>query len=147
MTAKQIDTRIEIAASPQRVWRELTSFAHYPEWSRFILAIEGEPRAGARLAVKIMDGRAPITFRPELRVARENEELCWEGKLGASFLFSGRHYFRLESLADGYTRLTHGETFGGVLLPLLWGTLRTRTRTGFADFNEALRARAERTRT
>ena len=146
MSAKQIETSVEIAASRERVWRELTSFAKYPHWSRFILAIEGEARAGARLKVRIDDGSAPITIKVELLVARENEELCWRGKLGLHSIFSGQHYFRLSPLPDGYTRFTHGEEFEGILVPLLWKRLNTRTRAAYAAFNEALRARAEGTR-
>ncbi len=145
MNANGIETTVDIAASPRRVWRELTNFAKYPEWSRFILAIEGHPQPGARLTVRLDDGRAPITIRPELVVAKENEELCWHGKLGADFVFSGQHYFRLAPLSDGYTRFTHGERYGGLLVPLLWKTLDTRTRKAFVVFNEALRARAEGT--
>ena len=59
---------------------------------------------------------------------------------------TGEHYFRLHALAGGGTRLTHGEVFGGLLVPLLWGRLTTKTRQRFQDFNAALRARAERER-
>ncbi len=145
MNANGIETTVDIAASPQRVWRELTTFTKYPEWSRFIVAIEGQPQPGARLRVRLDDGGAALTIRPELLVARENEELCWRGTLGARVVFSGQHYFRLSPLPDGYTRFTHGEHFGGLLLPFFWKTLDTRTRKSFVRFNEALRARAEGT--
>jgi hypothetical protein len=147
MPTKQLETSIEIAASPQRVWRELTNFPKYRDWSRFVLAIEGEPRLGERLQVRLDDGSRPMTIKPELIVVRENEELCWQGKLGSSFVFGGQHYFRLAAQPDGYTRLTHGERFRGLLLPVLWKTLNTRTRKAFERFNEALRERAESTST
>lgn len=145
MFKKQIETSVEIAASPERVWRELTRFEKYPEWSRFILSIEGEPRQGARLKARLDDGGRPLTIEPELLTARENEELCWEGKLGSPLLFAGRHYFRLTAMPDGYTRFTHGEYFRGALVPLLWKTLNTRTRAAFEHFNAALCQRAEST--
>ena len=40
-------------------------------------------------------------------------------------------------------RFTQREEFRGVLVPLLWKQLDTRTRAGFEAMNEALKARAE----
>ena len=50
---KRIQREIEIAATPEHVWDVLTDFASYPEWNPFIRSIAGEPRAGARLEVRI----------------------------------------------------------------------------------------------
>ena len=143
MSGRSIETAIEIAAPVERVWRVLTDFARFPQWSRFILSIEGEARPGARLSARLDDGGGPMQIRPEVLVCKDRDELRWRGVLGASFLFSGEHYFRLEALPGGGTRLTHGEVFGGLLVPLLWTRLNTRTRQGFEDFNTALRERAE----
>lgn len=143
MSRRQIETTVDIAASVERVWTELTSFGKYREWSHFILGIDGEPRAGTKLEVRLDDGSRPMTIRPVVLRSSPSEELRWKGKLGAEFLFSGEHYFQLRALPDGRTRLTHGEIFCGILTPLLWGTLNTRTRKAFGEFNEALRVRAE----
>lgn len=146
MPNRHLETAIEIAASPQRVWRELTNFSKYREWSRFVVSVLGEPRVGERLTIKLDQGRGrPMVIKPELISVRENQELCWEGKLGTSLLFAGQHYFRLTPLPDGYTRFTHGEHFRGVLVPALWKTLDTTTRAAFERFNEALRERSEST--
>lgn len=145
MFDKQMETSVEIAASPQRVWRELTSFGQYGTWSRFVQSIQGEPRVGARLTVKLDDGGGAMVIKPTLIVVRENEELCWEGKLGTGLVFAGQHYFKLIGQPDGYTRFVHGERFRGALVPALWGRLDTRTRKAFEQFNEALRDRSEST--
>lgn len=143
MSEKQIETTVDIAAPVQRVWAELTSFANFSEWSRFILAIRGDLRTGSKLEVRLDQGKGPMTIRPQLVVHNERQELRWRGTLGASFVFWGEHYFQLAPLPDGGTRFTHGERFGGVLLPLLWKSLDTQTRKAFGEFNEALRARSE----
>ena len=140
---RTIETTLDIAAPVQRVWSALTDFARIPDWSRFILAVDGEVKKGARLTVRVDDGGGPMTFRPELVVADAQQELRWVGTLGARVIFAGEHYFRMTALPDGGTRFTHGETFSGMLTPLLWKVLNTRTRRGFEDFNQALRARAE----
>lgn len=142
MSGRSIETTIEIDAPVERVWRVLIDFARFPQWSRFILSIQGEPRPGARLSARLDDGGGAMQIRPEIMTC-EPHELRWRGVLGASFLFSGEHYFRLEALPGGSTRLTHGEVFGGLLVPLLWKRLDSRTRQGFQDFNTALRERAE----
>jgi len=143
MTSRQMETVVDIGAPPARVWAQLTRFAAYPEWSRFIASIRGEPRVGERVTVELDDGSRPVTIKPVLLVVAENEELRWRGTLVIPWLFSGEHYFKLTALPDGRTRLTHGEQFGGLLVPLLWRMLDTRIRASFGVFNEALRARAE----
>lgn len=142
MSRRVIETAIDISAPRERAWRVLTDFASFPQWSRFIEAIEGEARPGARLSARLNDGGGAMQIRPEVLVC-EPYELRWLGVLGASFLFSGEHYFRLQPLPGGGTRLTHGEVFGGLMVPLLWPRLNTRTRQGFGDFNAALKAQAE----
>jgi hypothetical protein len=140
---KTIETTMDIHAPVHEVWAALTDFARYPEWSRFLVAIDGEARAGARLEVQFDDGSRPMTLRPRVLAAVDGQELRWRGVIGAGFLMSGEHYFRLTPLPGGGTRLCHGETFRGMLVPLVGKTLDTRTRGAFGDFNAALRERAE----
>ena len=49
---------------------------------------------------------------------------------------------QLEPLSGGRTKLTHGEDFSGLLVPLLGSTLKA-TVVGFGQLNEALKTRAE----
>ena len=142
MANATIETKIAIAAPIERVWRVLTDLSNYPAWSRFILSVHGRPSEGATLSVELDDGGGKMRIRP-LLLAFRPYELRWRGVLGASLLFSGEHSFRLEPLTDGGTSLTHGEVIGGLLVPLLWKRLDTRTRQGFNDFNAALRERCE----
>lgn len=141
--SRTIETTTEIAAPAPRVWSLLTGFAELPAWSRFILSIEGQAEPGSRLTVRLDNGGKVMTVRPELQVLDERGELRWLGTVGAKFLFAGEHYFKVEALPDGRTRLIHGEIFSGVLVPLLWKQLDTKTRFSFEEFNAALRARAE----
>jgi hypothetical protein len=143
MSSRTIETTIDIAAPADRVWRMLTDFASFPEWSRFIMAIEGDARPGTRLSVRLNDGGGEMKMRPEVVACEEQVELRWRGVVGARFVFSGEHRFRLDALPDGRTRFTHSEMFSGILVPLLWKTLNTRTRKAFHEFNTALRVRAE----
>jgi hypothetical protein len=140
---KRIDTEIEIAASPERVWALLADTPRWKEWNPFVRSFEGELREGARITVKIgPPGKAPMTFKPRLLAVRANEELRWLGRLVIPGLFDGEHHMRLEALPGGKTRFHHGEAFGGILVPLL-GSLLKATEKGFVAMNEALKAKAE----
>jgi hypothetical protein len=137
-----IETSIDIEAPAARVWSILTNFESLPQWNRFILLIEGLGHLGERLSVSLDNGGSVMKFRPVVVARRENTEFAWRGIVGASFLFTGEHRFQLDPLANGGTRFTQSEQFGGLLVPLLWKKLNTRTRQSFEEFNMALRERS-----
>ena len=137
-----IDTRIEIAAPPGRVWGVLTDFARFPEWNPFIIRIEGTPEPGALLRVEIKPpGRSAMTFTPKILAARPGEELRWRGRLLLPGIFDGEHAFELED-QGGTCSFRQSERFSGLLVPLLGGAL-VATERGFEAMNAALKRRAE----
>jgi hypothetical protein len=139
---KTIDTTIEIDASPSRVWEVLMDFPRHSEWNPFIASVAGEPREGGRLVVRIQPpGGGGMTFKPVVLSVIPEREFRWKGKFLVSGLFNGEHYFRIEPTSEG-TRFHHGETFTGLLVPLLGSTLES-TEHGFRLMNEALKRRAE----
>ena len=143
----QIETQTDIDAPPERVWAVLADFGRHPDWNPFVREIRGEVREGARLLVRLgPPGKRPMTFRPVVTRAEPDRALGWLGTLGAGWVFRGEHVFRLEPLGDGRTRFHHGETFGGLLVPLLRRSLDTDTRAGFEAMDRALKAEAERSR-
>jgi hypothetical protein len=136
----RIDTDILIHAPLPRVWDVLTDFARWPEWNPTIRSLSGELRLGAPLVARMhpRNGR-PMTFRPKVVALEPGCSFAWRGRLLLPGLFDGRHSFALT--AEGTdTRLHHGETFRGLLVPLL------PARQFVADFvalNEALKTRVE----
>lgn len=95
---------------------------------------------------------------PTLRHAvKPDEELRWHGSLPIPGLFTGTHYFRIDSAQSGTgtaggsdsggnsrsgCRFVHGESFSGLLVPLA-GTILEDTQKGFRLMNEALKRAAE----
>ena len=140
-----IVTRIEIAATPERVWTTLTDFPSYPRWNPFIRTISGTFRKGQSLRVVLaLPGRKAMTVHPKVLVAEEEREFRWRGRLVIPGLFDGEHYFRIESLGPSQTRLTHGEDFSGILAGTLLSRMRDPVRDAFMAMNRALKERAEK---
>jgi hypothetical protein len=144
MSSHRLQTEIEIAAEPERVWSILTDFAVYPEWNPFIRYISGVPQPGARLEVLMQPGGTRgMSFRPSVLIADAGRELRWLGHLMFPGLFDGEHRFVIEPISAGKVRFQQCERFSGILVPLLRRRLDQETKRGFEEMNLALKARAE----
>lgn len=140
---RRIVTETTIQASPADVWEVLTQLERYGEWNPFIIEAKGTIDTGEHLEVKMQQpGRKPITFRPTVTEVIPGSVFEWLGHLGVRGIFDGRHRFELEE-SDGGTRLTHSETFTGIIVPLLFRVLEKGTRAGFEAMNAALKTRVE----
>lgn len=138
-----LNTEIRINAPPYRVWQILTDFAAYPQWNPFITRISGVAQTGGRLHITVQPvGGKAMSFSPRVSVA-EQPELRWQGKLLLPGLFDGEHFFLLEDLGNGQTKLVHGEHFSGLLVGLFARSLEQGTLAGFEKMNLALKQRAE----
>ena len=144
---KELRTEIEFDGTPEEVWAVLADLPAYAEWNPFIVKIDGEPRAGSKLEVRMEpEGERAMTFRPTVLEAEPGRELRWLGHLGVPGIFDGEHRWLIEEAGPGRVRFTQSERFGGILVPLLWKKLRDGgTAKGFRAMNEALARRvAER---
>jgi hypothetical protein len=141
----EIQTEIDIAASPERLWAILTDFAAYPDWNPFIRSIEGPLEKGGRLTVSIQPvGASAMTFRPTVLVATPNAELRWLGKFLFRGVFDGEHYLQIAPSTPGRVRFVQGEKFGGLLVGLSKSKIEGGVRAGFIAMNQALKSRAEK---
>ncbi len=140
-----LETRIEMNASPQKVWAILTDFKNYPHWNPFIKSIEGEMVLGKKFNVRIEPPEAQgMSFTPVLLAFEPNKEFRWKGKLFVKGLFDGEHQFKLIKNTDGSTTLIHSEKFSGILVPLFSKMIDVNTRKGFELMNEKLKELAEK---
>jgi hypothetical protein len=85
-----------------------------------------------------------MRFRPTVLAVEPNRELRWKVRLFLPGLFGGEHYFRLGSKTGGGLVFCQGETFFGILVPLLRRFVDGSTRKGFVAMNEALKHEAEK---
>ena len=141
----RIETQIDINASAERVWSILMDFPGYARWNPFIRSIEGIPKIGASLNVHIQPpGSNGMRFHPTVLAVEAGQEFRWKGKLLVRRMFDGEHYFILERQSGTQVVLRQGETFSGVLVPILRRSLDGATKQGFVAMNEALKREAER---
>lgn len=139
----ELDTEIDIDASPEAVWAVLVDLDRYADWNPFIVSASGKVEVGQRLVNRMQpSGGRAMTFKPTVTAVQTASVFEWLGHLGFAGLFDGRHRFELHRTATG-TRFVHSEYFDGVLVRLLRKSLDTNTRNGFVAMNNALKARAE----
>jgi hypothetical protein len=140
-----LETRIEINASPEKVWQVLTDFKNYPSWNPFIKSLEGEMIIGRNFNVRIEPPEAQgMSFNPVLLAFEPNNEFRWKGKLFVKGLFDGEHQFKLLKKLDGSTTFIQSEKFSGILVPLFSKMIDNNTRKGFELMNEKIKEIAEK---
>lgn len=140
---KELITEIIINAPQHTIWQVLTDFDHYAKWNPFILSSEGKAVVNTRLVNRMKQGEKVFTFKPTLTRVEKETYLEWLGHLIIPGLFDGRHYFRLEAVKPGVTKLIQGERFGGLLRGIILKSMAEHTRAGFIAMNRALKQRAE----
>lgn len=135
-----LETETVIDAPPADVWKHLVDVHRHDEWSKYF-RLRGEPIVGGRGRIEFalfgVATGASVVFQ-EVDAPRE---LRWQG--GPRGIAHGSHYVILEPLNGGArTRVRHGETFSGVLAPLIVRLLKSeRGGPSYAGFNEDLRRR------
>lgn len=140
---KTIGHGIVINASPSTVWRVLMDWPRFGVWNPFLTDVEGDPRLGSRLSVRIKPpGGKPMRFRPKLTALEPESRLQWLGRAGFPGMLDGRHTFTLTALPDGRTWFEQDETFTG-LLTWFTGSLLKHTQHGFKQMNHALAQRCQ----
>ncbi|UII33476.1 SRPBCC domain-containing protein [Fulvivirga ulvae] len=142
---KQLKTSIEIAASPEKVWNILMDFNLYPDWNPFIISIIGKPKIRERLRVTLQPaGSKPMVFKPQVTLLKKAKQFGWLGSLFMRGLFDGHHVFEIEAITDDKCIFIQREDFSGILVPLLWKSIDTKTRAGFMAMNNKIKDLAEK---
>lgn len=142
--SRTVRAEIEIAATPERVWSELSDLETFPDWNPFIRSAEGELRTGRRLRLRLLLGGRVIPLRPRITRVDPPRELRWRAVPGVRGLFDTERCFRIEPTARG-VRFVQSEVNTGLLTGLVYRftEFERHVREGYGRLNRALKARAE----
>jgi hypothetical protein len=139
----EVSRSIEIAAPADRVWAVLSDLRAYARWNPEITVVSGRAVKGGALTIRVRSRSGTSTFHPTVRVADPGRELRWLGHYhDISGLADGEHRFTIEPAGLGRVRFTQAETFRGIAVPFVHGSLEAGC-SGFDAMNAALKARAE----
>jgi len=139
-----IKTTIDIAASPEIVWRVLTNFPAYSTWNPFIREVHGKLQQGAKLKVRMrLSKTSSHRFSPRITKAVPASELHWLGKMWFGGLFDGEHAFIIVPNGVNGVRFIQREQFSGLLVPVILPFIAKKTEEAFERMNKALKKAAE----
>ena len=116
--ARQLESEVEVQASPERVWEVLTDFAAYPDWNPSIVRAGGRPAPAAGSSCGCASpaaGRPPSvpgSWRPSPPAGSAGSATCWCRACSTASIAS-------PSSPPGRACVTQQETFRGLLARLL----------------------------
>lgn len=137
-TMSHLKTEIVLNAPKERVWDTIVAFQDYEKWNPFIVSSAGEAVVGQQLTNTMMNKGKATTFKPVVTKVDPYREFEWLGS-GLLGMFKGRHYFVLEDLGGGQTKLIHGEQFSGLLSGAILRLIGDDTLRNFQQMNQALK--------
>lgn len=140
-----VKTEIEILAPPEKVWAILTDIDKWQDWSPTINASQGEASMGSTLTITMIGkeaGKDGPKYSPRIIRLDEPNYFHWRAHMMAGFIFTNDKIIELEKTATG-TRLTHKETFKGLMALLMRGQMDKGVPPMLNSMNEALKQLAE----
>lgn len=140
---RMVHDKIDIDASPDRVWQVFTDFGSFPSWNPFIRKMKGKLVPGRRLRVTLRLGHHKMRFRPRVTVVKPDREIRWLARQFIPRLFDVERGFEFEPRGDSGTRFVQFEVGRGLLAPIIMPIMRKDIAKGYAALNQALKTRAE----
>jgi hypothetical protein len=143
---RELTTKIQINATPEKVWSVLSDFENYSRWNPFITSIKGDVIKGKKVKVRLVPpGNKGMTIRPEIKTMEPNKRISWQGQLVMKGIFDGEHSFELIENLNGTTTFIHSEKFNGLLVPFMKKFLDQQVKMGFESMNQKLKETVEQT--
>ncbi len=112
----RIETSIDIAASPERVWRLLADPATYQDWNPLTPRIDGELVVGEEVTLHVRLGDRRLRRVHAVSRVEPGRALCW--RIRPSLWMRGERCQTLEPTETGCT-YRNEEVIEGVLGPLV----------------------------
>jgi hypothetical protein len=118
----------------------LTNASDFPHWNSTIMRIDGTIALGEK--INLVTSIAPQrTFKLRVMEFVPDQKMVWQD--GAAPMFKGTRQFVLVPQADKSTVFTMTETFSGLMIPMLAGSLPD-FRPAFEQYAADLKREAER---
>jgi hypothetical protein len=111
---------IDIAAPPSAIWARLTNAKDYPSWNTGVTSLTGEVAKGNKLVMKVPYS-PDRDFTPKVLEMDTDKRMVWGD--GMPGVFRGERIYTLTPTAAGKTEFKMTETFAGLLLPMIKGSL------------------------
>ena len=143
---QEIKTGIEISAPPSKVWSIIMDIDQWQDWSPIINSSEGKSAIGAELNITMMsdeEGKDGPKYNPVIIDLNEQKYFHWRANMLAGFVFTNEKILILEETATG-TKLTHIETFEGLMAPLMASSVEKNVPAMLNSMNQALKELAEK---
>jgi hypothetical protein len=136
---KEFSVKINIKASPDRIWSILTEASRWLEWNTTITRIEGKIAPGEKVTVysKVSPGRA---FPLRVSEFSPPKRMVWSD--GSPMFFRGERSYDLSAKSDGSVDFEMREVFSGLMAGLITRTIPD-LQPSFLEFGAALKNRAE----
>ena len=144
LSHRKIYTDITIDAPPAQVWAVLTDTKSYRQWAAFLVEITGQIADGSDIdvAFQLNPKKEKLTRISHQISVIEGVEFFWAEKGPGGI--RDNHHFKVEPLPDGKTRFVQSDEIMGGLTWLMGGSLTKMYLTGYAAFNQSLKAEVER---
>ena len=142
---QEIESEIEISAPPSEVWSIITDINNWKEWSPIIEDSSGTASVGAELRITMIgkeEGEEGPKYNPIITELDQPNYLRWRAHMLAGFIFTNYKIFELEETSSG-TRLTHTESFKGLLAPIFCGQMEKGVPPMLNSMNKSLKVLAE----
>lgn len=108
--SRQTSVAIDIAASPEKIWKLLTHADAFASWNRTIVELTGKIAPGGTIVLR--STLAPERkFKLKIKEFEPNKRLSWGDAMGT-------RVFTLSPTPGGETRFSMSETIGGPIYPL-----------------------------
>lgn len=130
-------TEIELDAPVDQVWALLEDVENYANWNSIFSFKRTNLKPGGR-GILLAKVGAPfkVPLPVKFQVVEPNKELRWQGGFGP--VVHGSHFLKLEELPNNRTKLTHGETFSGVVIDASWKAIAKGLPGAYKAFNKKL---------
>lgn len=143
---QEVKTEIEISAPPSKVWSIISDINNWQEWSPVIKESHGAASVGSELTITMIGkekGKDGPKYSPIITELEEPEYFRWRAHMLTGFIFTNYKIFELEETSSG-TRLTHTESFKGLLAPIFCGQMEKVVPPMLNSMNKALKDLAEK---